>query len=217
MSFPEKDEGLNLLENAYALSNPSDNAEYYDQLATVYDEDFAQGLGYVSPESIAEVFLSQAKDTDYPIADVGCGTGLVANALQVPVPCVDGFDISQKMLDASAAKKLYRSLYAVDLTGPLTDLPNDYGAVVSAGTFTHGHLGPDVLANLLGIARNGALFVIGVNVQHFSRLKFDRLLSSLESRQKISRVTMADVEIYSKSGHTHSKDQARILSFRKLG
>ncbi|MFT4729318.1 MAG: SAM-dependent methyltransferase [Granulosicoccus sp.] len=163
------------------------------------------------------MFLYQATDADCPIADIGCGTGLVADALQVSAQCVDGLDISQKMLDASAAKKLYRTIHAVDLTGPLVDLANDYGAVVSAGTFTHGHLGPEVLANLLGLARTGALFVIGVNVQHFSRLKFDELLIGLESRQEISQVMSADVEIYSKSGHTHSKDQAGILSYRKLG
>ncbi|MFT6303151.1 MAG: putative TPR repeat methyltransferase [Granulosicoccus sp.] len=217
MSFPEKDQGLNLLENAYELSNPTENSQYYDRLATDYDEAFAQGLGYVSPESIAEVFLSQSTEADYPIADIGCGTGLVAEALRIPVQCVDGLDISQKMLDASAAKKLYRSLYAVDLTGPLKHLPNDYGAVVSAGTFTHGHLGPEALANLLALARTGALFVIGVNVQHFKQLKFDQLLDGLESRNEISRVMSTDVGIYSKSGHTHSKDQARILSYRKLG
>ena len=47
------------------------------------------------------------------------------------------------------------NIYEVDLTGALNMITVTYGAVLSAGTFTHGHLGPGPLRNLLDIARPG--------------------------------------------------------------
>lgn len=46
------DDGLTLLENAYSLSDPASNTNYYNRLADTYDADFAQGLGYISPDQL---------------------------------------------------------------------------------------------------------------------------------------------------------------------
>ena len=58
------------------------------------------------------------------------------------------------MLSVASEKQLYRSLFQVDLTKTLEKIENNYGAVLSAGTFTSGHLGPEPLRDLLGIARS---------------------------------------------------------------
>jgi len=97
----DKKEGLNLLENAYSLSSAVDNSNYYDAFASTYDRDFADGLGYVIPRAIADVFNTLASESDYPIADIGCGTGLVALELGIEKTQIDGLDISRKMLEAA--------------------------------------------------------------------------------------------------------------------
>lgn len=163
----KKSAGQTLLENAYKLSTPDDIAEYYNAFASTDDMEFASELGWHYPTAIAEVYPDACTSTDTPIADIGCGTGLVASALGFPRKQIDGIDISAEMLRIAEEKQLYRTLYEIDLTKSLDLIVNDYKAVLSAGTFTSGHLGPEPLVALLDIARTDALFVIGVK-KHFT-------------------------------------------------
>lgn len=211
----EKSAGQTLLENAYKLSTPEDNADYYDAFASTYDMDFADALGWHYPAAIAAAYRDAATKTDTPIADIGCGTGLVASALNFPREQIDGIDISADMLHVSEEKGLYRSLYKVDLTKALDVIANDYGAVLSAGTFTSGHLGPDPLESLLDIARDNALFVIGVKKAFFQEAGFEPVLRDLDARGLIKDLQVAEVPMYAKAGHDHSADTAFALVYRK--
>jgi SAM-dependent methyltransferase len=135
-------------------------------------------LGWHYPAAIAETYRDAAITTDTPIADVGCGTGLVASALNLPREQIDGIDISVEMLRVAKEKRLYRSLYKVDLTKSLDVIANDYGAVLSAGTFTSGHLGPEPLESLPNIARQHAIFVIGVKKAFYLEAGFESTRSA---------------------------------------
>ncbi|WP_170230596.1 class I SAM-dependent DNA methyltransferase [Roseibium hamelinense] len=209
------DKAQRLLENAYALETPDDSRAYYRGFAASYDEDFADVLGFVYPQKIAEIYRQISGPDDGPIADIGCGTGLVAQALDQSVQPIDGMDISPDMLARANEKALYRRTFEIDLTGDLGPICNDYGALLSSGTFTQGHLGPEVLEKLLGIARPGALFVIGVNKVHFTSLGFEAMLQALMHAGRISGLEAREVRIYAKDGHEHSEDMALAVSFRK--
>ncbi len=211
----KKSAGQSLLENAYKLSTSEDNVDYYNAFASSYDTDFADALGYHYPAAIAAAYRDAATATDIPIADIGCGTGLVASALNFPRGQVDGIDISPEMLRVSEEKQLYRSLYNADLSKELDVIANDYGAVLSAGTFTSGHLGPEPLESLLGIARAHALFVIGVKKAFFQEAEFEPVLRDLEARGLITGLRVAEVPMYAKAGHDHSADTAFALIYRK--
>jgi SAM-dependent methyltransferase len=211
----EKSAGQSLLENAYKLSTPEDNTDYYDAFASTYDSEFADALGWHYPAAIAAAYRDAAAPTDTPIADIGCGTGLVASALNFSRDQVDGIDISAKMLRVAEEKQLYRSLYKVDLTKELDLIENDYGAVLSAGTFTSGHLGPNPLESLLKIGRTNALFVIGVKKVFFQEAGFEPVLRDMEARRLIIDLQVAEVPMYAKAGHDHSGDTAFALVYRK--
>jgi SAM-dependent methyltransferase len=211
----EKSVGQSLLENAYKLATPADNADYYDAFASTYDMDFADTLGWHYPAAIAATYRDFAITSDTPIADIGCGTGLVASALGLPSEQIDGIDISAEMLSVSEKKQLYRSLYRVDLTNSLDTIKNNYGAVLSAGTFTSGHLGPEPLENLLDIAHTNALFVIGVKKAFYQKAGFGPVLKDIEANGLIKDLQVAEVPMYSIEGHDHSADTAFALVYRK--
>jgi len=211
----KQDMGKDLLENAYRLQSPDDNIAYYDKLANSYDNDFAEGLGYALPQATARRYRELSTSDDSPVADVGCGTGLLADALELPDLIIDGLDISEAMLAIAKNKRRYRQLYAVDLTQSVDSVMNNYGAVLSSGTFTHGHLGPDALVRLLAIAKRSALFILSINKEHFVRLGFASTLDSLTAEKRISDMTCAEVNIYRICGHEHSDDVGLIVSFRK--
>lgn len=211
----EEDAGKALLEGAYKLLSPADNIAYYRSEAAAYDTEFIQGMGYVMPRMVAAAYRAAAQAGDVPVADIGCGTGAVAEALGLPAGQIDGFDISPEMIEKAREKAIYRDLLACDLTASLDGLPTSYGAVVSAGTFTLGHLGPEVLRGLLPLARVGALFVIGVNARHYEAAKFADVLESMEKTGETQGLGRQDAPIYDRAGHAHSDDRAVLVTFRK--
>lgn len=206
--------GKELLENAYQLDSPDDNIAYYNKLADSYDSDFAQGLGYALPQAIADDYRSLCSNDDAPIMDVGCGTGLLADALSDTNLVMDGLDISAAMLEIAQQKNHYRNLYEVDLTKPANSDIKNYGAVLSCGTFTHGHLGPDALQRVLAMATTGALFVLSINKEHYADLGFELQLNTSMKDGLITSLQLREQNIYSKVGHEHSDDRAFIVSFR---
>jgi predicted TPR repeat methyltransferase len=211
----KQSKGKALLENAYKLKTPTDNISYYDEFAVVYDHDFARDMGWNYPQAIADLYSEIATDEDLPIADIGCGTGLVAEEMEVPRDVIDGFDISSRMLEIAEDKSLYRRLYQADLTGSVAAVPNDYGAIVSAGTFTHGHLGPDDLENILAMGQPGSLFIVGINKMHFDELDFGGVVEALSTNLSISNAEVRKISMYSKKNHEHGADIALALIFRK--
>lgn len=206
----DKKPNLNL---AYTLETPKDSEQLYRVWAKTYDSDFALANGYAYANEVARVFDEHATSSDQPILDIGAGTGLVGEALKsAGYDALDALDISPEMLDVARAKHIYRSLHCADLTKPLT-LPK-YAGVISAGTFTHGHLGPEVLSSVLDLGQTGALFVLGINSEHFQSKGFKAALDDMSS--KITQPTLIERPIYkAHPDPNHAKDTALITVFRK--
>lgn len=217
MSNHQDDEANRLLEGAYALQTPRDNVVYYRDFASHYDASFADAMGYVYPCIVADA-LAAADYPAGPILDIGCGTGLVAAALRARgvTRAIDGVDLSPEMLAQAATKTLYQNLFELDLTGDLASLPNGYAALVSAGTFTHGHIGPAPLAKLIEHCQSGATAVIGINAVHFKALSFAPMLDDLRAQNRISQPVMREVKIFEGADDTHAEDTAFVLCFSVL-
>lgn len=221
----DTEKATRLLEGAYAIRDPADNIDYYREFAELYDHEYADRMGYIYPSMLASVYKQYAGSNDSPIADVGCGTGLVAQAFKdietLTDREIDGIDISQEMLDAAKPKHLYRSLYCADLTESADQLPNSYGSVVSAGTFTFGHLGPELLRDILYLGRQGTLYCIGVNSVYFQEQGFPNVLNSLCSEGLIGEPVAEVRNIYDQStddssDNAHRNDTATVLVYRQL-
>ena len=211
---PCSDKGEALLAGAYALQTPDQHVSYYRDFAAQYDSIFADGLGYVYPLGIAAA-LAELDRPPGAILDIGCGTGLVATAIHghQPEAVIDGVDISPEMIDEAAAKGGYRNLMAVDLTRDFSHLPTDYAAIVSAGTFTHGHLGPEPLAGLIGHCAAGAVAALGVNSTHFAAHDFASVLAGLQAAGRITAPNFQEVPIYDGRDAAHADDTAYVLNF----
>jgi len=202
------------LKAAYALETPQDNLRLYADWAKSYDQTFAVDMDYMMPEWVARTYAEVAPDST-PVLDVGAGTGLLAQGLPPhPDREVDALDISPEMLAVAMGKGLYRRAIQADLTQPLPLEDPQYGAVVSSGTFTHGHVGPDALDALLRVAQNGGVFVLAINKEHFEARGFAAKLAQLEP--DIADLDLRSVPIYGpKATGAHKDDQGLIAVFRK--
>ena len=201
------------LEAAYALKTPADNSSFYDGFAATYEEEFVVDTGYICAREVARVFLEHAGPQDRPVLDIGAGTGLLAENLGGIE--TDAIDISAEMLEAAGAKGLYRNRISADLTAKLEIPSETYGALVSSGTFTHGHVGPEALAELLRIARPGALFCLGINLAVFDRNGFGSAFAGLVAAGRITPLDFREIRFYEGVDHDHADDRGLAALFRK--
>ena len=201
------------LETAYGIEGPEEARALYRDWAETYDESFGATVGYAAPRHIAGIFHALCED-DTPVLDVGAGTGLLAEHLGGLK--TDALDFSPEMLAVAERKRLYRRTIVADLTEELPIEDGVYGGAVSSGTFTHGHVGPDCLKELLRIARPGALFVCGTVPAIYDGAGFGSTLALLHATRAIGSLCFRDYAIYDKTDHGHGADRGLAMIFRKV-
>ena len=201
------------LEGAYALETPEDNLRLYADWAETYDKDFSEAHSYISPQVVAEQYVSEGGGSN--VLDVGAGTGLLGEELiRRGVTDVDATDISAEMLAVAKGKDVYRDLFVGDLTDRLAVADETYDGIVSSGTFTNGHVGPDAFDELLRITKAGGLFVLSINSQHFEAKGFATKFAALG--EKITDLKLPEKRIYAEDAEgPHKDDTALFASFRK--
>lgn len=153
-----------LLRRAYELDNVAEGQQLYQEWAGTYDATMLDGLGYISPRLLVEALAAHASPVPEPTLDLGCGTGLVgAELARNGVGVFDGLDLSASMMEVAAARGIYRTFVAADLTVALPIESDTYGSAVSAGTFTSGHVDASCLDEIVRIIRPGGVFACTVH------------------------------------------------------
>ena len=200
------------LQNAYDLKSPDDNVELYSAWAETYDNDFIEDMQYKLHFSVAEEFVLNGGNG--LILDVGAGTGALAQALlQRAKFSIEATDISKEMLKVANSKRIYQRSFLSDLTKKIPVDNSSYDGVVSSGTFTHGHVGPSALDELVRVTKAGGLVTISVNEKHWIALDFESEIDRLN--KYIRNYTLKKISIYGEqSTHDHKDDKAIILTIK---
>ena len=202
------------LTSAYALSSVDDNRRLYAAWSKDYDQEFALTMDYILPQHVARFFVENGGSG--PVLDVGAGTGLLGQLLYQHCRPVDALDLSPEMLDIAAQKNIYRHVDAIDVTVPIAHFGRFYDGIVSSGTFTHGHVGPDAIDNLFALARVGALFCLSINKRHWAEKNFDAKFTSLTPQ--IQDFSLTEVPIYGANATGPNRDDKAVITvFRKNG
>ena len=208
------------LADAYALRTPDDSVQLYADWAPTYESDFVRETGYVLHRHVAHQLANHLEPGRGTIVDVGCGTGIVGAALvQGGFRKLHGMDISREMLEEARAKVIeggapvYEELIHADLTQRTAVDSNTYAGITSAGTFTHGHLGPEVFDEIWRIAAAGAVCAISINAQHFEEKGFSRRLADDENRGVLKVIDLVEVNIYENAPEGFAAAGDRALVF----
>ena len=199
-------------DEAYSVKTPEDSIKLYKKWAKTFDKDFALNSNYVSHIKISSFFKKYARNTDAPILDVGAGTGLVGECLyKMGHKKIIGIDISPEMLEQAKFKGCYSSLLEADVTKKIPLKNNSIGAVVSAGTFTHGHVGPDTFDELLRITKPGGLFVLSINSKVFIKGGFQEKF--LRIKNSISVPVFNEFKVH---GNNKDEEFSKIKVFASI-
>lgn len=166
---------------ARAITGSREARSVYADWADTYDDDIFGTLKFCGSDRIADLLHDHVPDAgSAEVLDAGCGTGAVAGRLKSHgFELIDGIDLSPEMLQVARAKNLYRNLVEADLNQPFMLPHSPYPAIVSAGTFTTGHVGAEGFHNLFCHLRQGGLMACVVAIPVWERDQFAALTGSL--------------------------------------
>ncbi len=151
------------LDTVYTISGPEQAKPFYDDWAARYEAEVAEN-GYVTPKRCAEALAAHAAMPWAPLMDLACGTGLSGLALRAAgFECIDGFDLSEGMLDGAREKGIYRDLKVADMSQPLEIPEGVYQNAAAIGCISPEYMPPTVLDEILGKLPSGGCVVFSVN------------------------------------------------------
>ena len=173
----------------------------YKNWASDYESDVINLAGYVGHLITSDLLLNYLRNTESTVLDAGCGTGLVGEILyKNNFRNIDGVDFSQEMLNIAHQKNIYQSLKLVDLTKKLVYENNSFDAVICAGTFTCGHVGPEALREMVRITKQGGYICFTVRKQEWEASPYLQIMSELEKNKSWHKLEFVTKEYNVKEG-----------------
>ena len=106
--------------DAAAAMTPAYVRSLFDQYAANFDQALVKGLDYRGPQMLREALRAATAARGRPFhfaraLDLGCGTGLIAEALRAQCDVIVGVDLSPAMVAVARRKDLYADLVVGDL------------------------------------------------------------------------------------------------------
>ena len=194
----------NMISKIYDTLHAADIVELeniYKSWANKYEDDVINLAGYVGHLITSDLLLSYLRNNQAKILDAGCGTGLVGEILiKNSFQNLVGVDFSQEMLNIAKQKNVYQSLDLVDLTKKLDYEDNVFDAVICAGTFTCGHVGPEALREMVRITKQGGYICFTVRKQEWEASPYMQIINDLESSQVWQKLEHITTEYNLKEG-----------------
>jgi predicted TPR repeat methyltransferase len=111
----------------------------FDRYAEKFESHLVEVLGYRMPRLMAEALAIAHPAPFAAVLDLGCGTGLLADAMPAErAAAIDGIDLAPRMIEETRKKRRYRNLLVGDIADYLRACPpNSYDLVVSADVFIY--------------------------------------------------------------------------------
>ncbi len=171
---------------AYNLKDPDNVKAFYAKWADDYDHQMTHNLNYVSPEFIARAMQQFLVNKDAKILDMGCGTGLTASQMFISgYTQLYGIDLSAEMVKVAAERGIYTGLKTADINHPLDYDDDAFDGVISSGTFTHGHVGAQPLAEIFRILKPDGILACTVHRDLWQGRGFEQVFKQMQDHKKI--------------------------------
>ena len=197
----QQDQPGGLFRVLYTVQTPEENVAIYKDWAKDYDKNTVGDLEYVGPARTVDTFQKYV-EPETKILDAGCGTGLVGEELKKNAYTgIDGMDISEEMLNVARFKNVYMDLKKVDMTQALPFNTGLYGACICVGTFTHGHVPPSAIRELVRIVKPGGFNVFTVHEGVWEKMGFDTEIDTLAKERLCEIIEVSKVPYIKKKGY----------------
>ncbi len=135
----------------------------FDDYAARFDQALIETLDYKTPWQIRDLLLKTEPERRYPaLLDLGCGTGLAAEAIKGSFDVAVGVDLSQGMIFEAEQKAIYAELHVDSLEHFLSENTRTYDLVISADVLVYIGALEEVIAGMARAALPGGLVAFSV-------------------------------------------------------
>ena len=135
-----------------------DPEEYYDQMASEYNDIVVRKWGYKMPVEVVRRVLEAKISCASRILDLGGGNGLVGLGLcKSGYGDISGVDISDKMIEMAQETNAYKQILKFDLSKKLPLAADSQDVLVCVGTTTY--LDPSVIHDWCRIVKTGGYII----------------------------------------------------------
>src|SRR5580704_14892006 len=162
-------------------------ARLFDDYAPRFDKHLTDNLGYRAPAIIAEALSCVAPGRRFASAlDLGCGTGLMGEALQGRIGHLTGVDLSAAMIAKARGRGFYDRLVVGDAAAMLgQEPPGSADLIVAADALVYiGDLAPLFAAVARGLTSHG-LFAFSVETCEGDGFKLEPTMRFAHSRSYV--------------------------------
>jgi len=131
----------------------------FDRCAGTFESILVKDLEYKTPELLFDLVRPYLTE-EMNVLDLGCGTGLGAQLYRPFAKRLTGVDVSSKMLEKAAEKKIYNRLEVFDILQDW-DFPQKFDLIYSSDVFVY-------FGNLDTIIRSASLYLVYGGIIAFS-------------------------------------------------
>jgi predicted TPR repeat methyltransferase len=165
---------------------PAYVARLFDDYAWRFDKHLIKNLGYRAPALIIDALSAVVPGHHFASAlDLGCGTGLMGEALRGRVDHLVGVDLSAAMIAKARKRGVYDELIIGDAVAPMRERPGIFDLIVAADALVYiGDLAPLFAAVAWALAAEG-LFAFSVEKCEGDGFKLEPTMRLAHSRSYI--------------------------------
>lgn len=184
----QKADKNNVLDHIYEVGSGKPMRDAYNQWADDYDADLEQ-QHYRTPARVAQALARHLSDKHAPILDFACGTGLSGQALRdAGFTCIDGVDLSEKMLSKALKKGIYRSVAPCQADAPFEAVTEDHRAIVAVGAIGAGAAPIECLSLAMEHLTSGGIFCVSLNDHTLEDPRFEAVIADAVAAGKVEVV-----------------------------
>jgi predicted TPR repeat methyltransferase len=117
---------------------PAYVARLFNDYAARFDKHLTKNLGYRAPALLAESLSAVASGRRFASAlDLGCGTGLMGEALRGRADHLTGVDLSAAMIAKARERDVYDELIIGEAVAPMRERPSAFDLIVAADVLVY--------------------------------------------------------------------------------
>jgi predicted TPR repeat methyltransferase len=180
--------------NSARAISPAYVTNLFDQYAGRFDRELVESLRYNAPALLRAALDRIAGERRYPrVLDLGCGTGLMGEAIRDRVDELVGIDLSKNMVAVASRKKIYDRLIVGDLMESLAAETASFDLILAADVFVYLPDLKPVFAAVAGkLAANGLFgFTVETHDQEGAILRETLRFAHSEEHLRIAAKTAA--------------------------